>query len=231
MSQSSKTLSSYYPTIGGIYTVCIKKIRNGKITNFCYQNASALFSALIDSPFGELTIVIRTKNITITVVPWSVVVLERVTILFLFLLKRHNKSKGFFSKLTWWLQNLQDQCFTKFSHAIISSVPLLPLSISISSSIWGRLDFLQRIWYDFLIYGRFPLRAIMDALIHGISLFLYQWTEAKHKKISAHLMFVVFDSNTYSISRKDNYQISECDKRYPSFRLLIVRWCCTAKVM
>ena len=136
-----------------------------------------------------------------------------------------------FSKLTWWLQNLQDQCFTKFSHAIISSVPLLPLSISISSSIWGRLDFLQRIWYDFLIYGRFPLRAIMDALIHGISLFLYQWTEAKHKKISAHLMFVVFDSNTYSISRKDNHQISECDKRYPSFRLSTLRWCCTAKVM
>ena len=44
---SSKTQSLCCPTIGWIYTVCIKKLRNWKITNFRSRNASALFSALI----------------------------------------------------------------------------------------------------------------------------------------------------------------------------------------
>ena len=42
MPHSSQTLSSYYPTIEGIYTVCIKKLRNRKIIHFCSRNASAL---------------------------------------------------------------------------------------------------------------------------------------------------------------------------------------------
>ena len=46
MPHSSKTLSSYYPTIGGIYSVFMKKLRNRKITNFCSWNALALSSAL-----------------------------------------------------------------------------------------------------------------------------------------------------------------------------------------
>ena len=46
MPHNSKTLSLYYPTIGGIYSVFMKNFRNRKITNFCSWNALALSSAL-----------------------------------------------------------------------------------------------------------------------------------------------------------------------------------------
>ena len=42
----AQTLSLYYPTIDGIYTVCIKKTQEREITQFCSRNASALFSTL-----------------------------------------------------------------------------------------------------------------------------------------------------------------------------------------